>query len=512
MMMQQLLSLLHIPVPETFDKPKGRQPVNKKRARRHMAQPEPNPRRSSRGKGASDREIDTVLARYPHIVTLTEVFEENGIEVMPRMPDDLLTGIRYKFRPVSAKKLGKMDSYVAPIAQRLKVNKDMIVIDDAYGGCIAVEVYNPNRKPIMFENMPKASDPAPLSLVFGLSDTGEVIEADIAKMPHLLVGGPTNTGKSTLINSILLQLMHKNTPEDLQLVIIDPKGLDFAEYGDDIAAVPHLITPVIDDMDAAPAMLRWAVDLMQKRYKLMQRKRVRGIDAYNEKLTKEELVNGLKLPRVVILIDEMADIMLTHGKDIVTSVKRLGQKARAAGIHLILATQRPNKESIPMDIRSQFTNGGASFKTPDAVGSTSVLGEGNTGAKFLPPVGVILLNYGGSIRRAIVPMISDNALSASLSGLLDEPNYRLDLDEDISTGDVSESRVASLNEDDKLYLQAIAICRANKDNGISRKIIGEGLGLKGSEEIDAIIKRLYEDGKVGEPKTAPYSRRKVLLD
>ena len=219
-------------------------------------------------------------------------------------------------------------------------------------------------------------------------------------MPHFLIAGPSGTGKSSFVNAMLLSLIEKKKQPAGQVNFIDPKGLDFGIYGGDDYAVPHLAMPIIIDKEIAVKVIDWVVTEMERRYQVIQD----YCKAWREQTGEHLLITKLAeynehapvpMAYYVILIDEIADLMLTHGEHIEALLQRLGQKARAAGMHMILATQRPDAETIPMSIRSNFSNGGLCFKVPDSQGSTAVLGQGNTGAVNLPPMGVALLNHNG---------------------------------------------------------------------------------------------------------------------
>ena len=272
-----------------------------------------------------------------------------------------------------------------------------------------------------------ASNGSALTFRVGLDDHGQAVIADIEAMPHFLIAGPSGTGKSTFINAMLLDLIEQKDSEQVRLIIIDPKGLDFGIYGDDDFAVPHLALPIITDKTTAVCVIDGVVNEMERRYRVIQE----YCKAWREQTGEYLLITKLAeyneqapapLPYYLVLIDEIADLMLTHGEQIEAWLQRLGQKARAAGIHLILATQRPDADTIPMSIRSNFSNGGLCFKVPDSQGSTAVLGQGHTGAVNLPPVGVALLNHNG-LKRVHCQHLPPAELVKRLQRRHKTPNY-----------------------------------------------------------------------------------------
>src|SRR5690606_34353616 len=208
----------------------------------------------------------------------------------------------------------------------------------------------------------------PLKVALGVDIDGENIYVDIAKMPHGLIAGATNSGKSVCVNTILVSLLLKNKPEDLKLILIDPKMVELSIYND----LPHLITPVITDAKMASSALQWAVEEMERRYHLFAQCRSRDISSYNEQV-KRGVYDGLEhMPYIVIVIDELADLMMVAAQDVEDSIQRLTQKARAAGIHLLVATQRPTTDVVKGTIKSNIPTRIA-FKVASFVDSTTIL-------------------------------------------------------------------------------------------------------------------------------------------
>ncbi len=230
-----------------------------------------------------------------------------------------------------------------------------------------------------------------LTVALGKDISGNIITTDIAKMPHGLIAGATGSGKSVCTNSIIISLLYKNSPEELKLLLIDPKTVEFEPYN----GIPHLMVPVITEPRKAAGALGWAVDEMEKRYKMLSDRKVRNIEEYNnfvDTLEGEEAENVEKMPYIVIMIDEFADLMQTASKEVEDSISRIAAKARAAGIHLLLATQRPSvdvitgviKANIPTRIALTTSSQIDSRTIIDSAGAEKLLGYGDM---LFSPVG-----------------------------------------------------------------------------------------------------------------------------
>ena len=438
----------------------------------------------------SEQEIAKV---WPELPGLVQVFRDNAVAVKPQTPQKRLRSVFYTFRKPSAKRLGikRLHDEFASATGR---DPTQIIITPSVPG-------QPNLIGIELMNIEQTSidqrDRSPLTFQAGLDDDAQEVIADIARMPHFLIAGPSGTGKSTFVNAMLLNLLESTAPQRLRLIVIDPKGLDFGIYGGDDYAVPHLALPIITDKDQAVAVIDWVVIEMERRYQVIQDYCKTWREQTGEYLLITKLAEYNEhapepMPYYVILIDEIADLMLTHGDQIETLLQRLGQKARAAGIHMILATQRPDADTIPMSIRSNFSNGGLCFKVPDSQGSTAVLGQGNTGAVNLPPMGVALFNHNG-LKRIHCQRIEPDEMVKRLQRLHELPNY-IEL-----AGDAPEQWEASgrdeLNEELKLCYD------------IAVKHLGEG-GNAGKNAIKDAIKLSRGTG-IGDPK---YKKIRAALE
>ncbi|SQC70671.1 Septum-associated FtsK-like translocase of DNA [Listeria fleischmannii subsp. fleischmannii] len=254
---------------------------------------------------------------------------------------------------------------------------------------IGIEIPNQSSRPVMLSeimNTPVFKDnKSPLTAALGLDISGAPIVTDLQKMPHGLIAGATGSGKSVCINSLLVSLLYKARPDELKLLLIDPKMVELAPYN----RIPHLVSPVITDAKAATAALKWAVEEMERRYQLFSHAGVRNMERYNS-LSEAEGHSGEKLPYILIIIDELADLMMVAPNDVEEAISRIAQKARACGIHMIVATQRPSvdvitgliKANIPTRISFSVSSSIDSRTILDATGAEKLLGKGDM--LFLP--------------------------------------------------------------------------------------------------------------------------------
>lgn len=325
-------------------------------------------------------------------------FGVNG-EVHRIVPGPVVTMFEYK--PAPGVKLARITSLSDDLAMALRA---MAVRIDPIPGkdLVGIEIPNEEREVVflrdVFESEGFRSSRSRLTLALGKDIQGEPYVADLAKMPHLLVAGATGAGKSVCLNGILLSLLYKAHPDDVKLLLVDPKRIELSVYAD----LPHLVHPVVTEMAMAKNALEWAVFEMEKRYEAMARLGVRNIDGFNQKLAKAsiqarpDLADLAPMPYLVIIIDELADLMMTAAKEAEMAIVRLAQLARASGIHLILATQRPSvdvvtgliKANFPTRISFQVTSKHDSRTILDTVGAEKLLGRGDmlykpSGGKFL---------------------------------------------------------------------------------------------------------------------------------
>ena len=400
--------------------------------------------------------------------------EEFGIEatVESVLPGPVVT--RFEIQPAPGTKASKITGIAQDIARSLSVSSVRVVEVIEGKSFVGIEIPNNNRKMVRLTEILSSkafkSSPSNLSLALGHDISGNPIVVDLAKMPHLLVAGTTGSGKSVGLNAMLLSLLFKSDPEDVRLILVDPKMLELAVYD----GIPHLLTPVITDMTDASNGLRWCVAEMDRRYKLMSMMGVRNLAGFNKKIQDAEkngkqILNPLNedeeeyleaLPSIVVVVDEFADMMMLVGKKVEHLIARIAQKARAAGIHLILATQRPSvdvitgliKANIPTRIGFQVSTKIDSRTILDQGGAEQLLGYGDM--LYLPPgVGVPVRVHGAFVGDDEVHRVVNDWKSRA------EPNY---VDEIVSskqdTGPIpgwTGLESGSSEEQDELYDEAV---------------------------------------------------------
>jgi len=286
-----------------------------------------------------------------------------------------------------------------------------------------------------------------LPIALGKNISGRPVVGDLASMPHLLIAGTTGSGKSVCINTIILSLLYRHTPDKCKFILIDPKMLELSTY----EGIPHLLCPVITEAKKAASVLGWVVKEMESRYRLMTKEGVRNIDGYNTK-------HKLPMPYIVVVVDEMSDLMLVAGKEIENYIQKLSQMARAAGIHIIMATQRPSVDVITGTIKANFPTR-ISFQVTSKIDSRTILGE--QGAEQLLGKGDMLyMSSANRIVRIHAPFVSDNEIEKINNSLRSqaEPDY---IDEILSFADEKEiGDSQSQGDKDELYTQALDIVRS----------------------------------------------------
>ncbi len=364
-----------------------------------------------------------------------------------------------------------------------------------------------------------------LPLVLGKNILGKPVIVDLAKMPHLLVAGTTGSGKSVGINAMILSLLYNCTPEDCRLILIDPKMLELSIYRD----IPHLLTEVVTDTKKAITALKWAVKEMEKRYQLMSHIGVRNIESYNERIRlaldkgsviEKEVQLGfdqetgkpifekkqidLKIfPKIVVVVDELADLMITSGREIEATIQRLSQMARAAGIHLIVATQRPSVDVITGTIKSNFPSR-ISYQVTSKIDSRTILGE-QGGEQLLGKGDLLLTMTGERLTRVHGPFVMTHEVEAVVNHLRQQgdPDYLDSVTEEDSENDIIG---LDLERNDELYNQAVSIvCREKK---ASTSFIQRHLSI-GYNRAANIIEKMEKEGIVSPANHV--GRREVLV-
>ena len=420
---------------------------------------------------------------------LESVLEDFGIqgEIVKVRPGPVVT--LYEFEPAPGIKSSRIIGLADDIARSMSAISARVAVVPGRNA-IGIELPNTNREVVslreLLESEKLEKNPSQLSLALGKDIGGSPTIADLARMPHLLIAGTTGSGKSVAINTMIISLLYRLPPENCRLVMIDPKMLELSVYD----GIPHLLCPVVTDPKKAVVALRWTVREMEQRYRAMSTIGVRNIAGYNARLedarkTGEALTRTVQtgfdsetgdpiyedqpldmnpLPYIVVIVDEMADLMLVAGKEVEASVQRIAQMARAAGIHLIMATQRPSVDVITGTIKANFPTR-ISFQVTSKIDSRTILGE--AGAEQLLGQGdMLFMAGGGRISRVHGPLVTDGEVEKVVTALKAQgkPEYIEEVtqeDPGNPVGGISSNIEGS--ECDALYDQAVAlVCRERK--------------------------------------------------
>ncbi len=407
------------------------------------------------------------------------------VKVVSAYPGPVIT--RYEVEPAVGVKGNQIINLIKDLARALSVARIRVVETIPGKTTMGLEIPNPKRQTVrlleILSSQPYADTASPLTIALGKDISGRPVVSDLAKMPHALVAGTTGSGKSVAINAIILSLVYKSTPEQVRLILVDPKMLELSVY----EGIPHLLTPVVTDMSEAASALRWSVAEMERRYKLMSSLGVRNLNGYNQKVRdaakkEEPLYNPLstdetpeqlsELPLIVVVIDELADLMMVAGKKVEHLIARLAQKARAAGIHLLLATQRPSvdvitgliKANIPTRVAFQVSSKIDSRTILDQMGAETLLGQGDM--LYLPP-------GSGYPQRVHGAYVADHEVHKVVEYLKEhgEPCYVEEIlrtGEEENGGDFSDdSKKQTGGESDPLYDEAVQIVIKTRRASIS---------------------------------------------
>lgn len=357
---------------------------------------------------------------------------------------------QYELEPAKGIKVSKFSSLADDLALAIKAKSIRVQAPIPGRGLIGIEIPNLTRDMIYLRDLLLSEEMHAMSskLAFGLGKdiAGKPLVADLTKMPHLLIAGATGSGKSVCINTIIMSLIMRTTPDDLRLILIDPKRVELAGYND----LPHLIGQVVTDSDTALETMYWAVKEMERRYEMLQEAKARDIISYNEKISEGEELD--KLPYIVIIVDEFADLIMTSGKDIELPITRLAQMARAVGIHLILATQRPSikvitgiiKANFPARIAFQVSSRVDSRVILDMIGAERLLGNGDM--LFLPPGKAVPERIHGAY-------VSDHEIARTCDFLAMQPKPRQDFSLKVDESD----EISAFDYDDELFPEAAKV-------------------------------------------------------
>ena len=412
----------------------------------------------------------------------------------------------YEFKPQAGIKASRVIGLCDDIARTMMVSSVRIATISGRD-TLGIEVPNQSRETVCFRRLIESQEyqntNAKIPMILGCNIFGKPIVADLTDMPHLLIAGTTGSGKSVGINGMILSMLYKLSPEQCRFIMIDPKMLEFSVYSD----IPHLMLPVVTDAKNAVLSLKWVVREMENRYKMMSEIGVRNIVGYNEKAKQshQKAIQSGKtelefqpMQYIVVVIDEMADLMVVAGKEIEVLVQRLSQMARAAGIHLIMATQRPSVDVITGVIKSNFPTR-ISYRVTSKIDSRTILGE--HGAEQLLGKGDLLFMIGGQkTLRVHGPFISDDEVENVVSYLKkynNAPEYIVLTNEDDEDGDLSNFNGSFENDNDNaLYKQAVRIVLTEKKTSISYLQRKLRIGYNKSANF---IEKMEEDGILSSP-------------
>jgi DNA segregation ATPase FtsK/SpoIIIE, S-DNA-T family len=471
---------------------------------------------------------------------LEGVLDDFGVrgEIINIRPGPVVT--LYELEPAPGIKSSRVIGLADDIARSMSAISARVAVIPGRNA-IGIELPNQRRETVYLRELLASDDfdasHFKLALCLGKTIGGEPVIAELARMPHLLVAGTTGSGKSVAINTMILSLVYRLRPEQCRLIMVDPKMLELSVYD----GIPHLLTPVVTDPKKAVVALKWAVREMEERYKKMSKLGVRNIDGFNARVAeakaREEVITRTvqtgfdretgeaiyeneemdidQLPYIVVIVDEMADLMMVAGKDIEGAIQRLAQMARAAGIHVILATQRPSVDVITGTIKANFPTR-ISFQVTSKIDSRTILGE--MGAEQLLGQGDMLhMAGGGRITRVHGPFVSDDEVEKIVAHLKSQgrPNY-LDAvtqdepdapdEEDAADGAVFDKGDFGAPSGD-LYDQAIQVVL--RDKKASTSYIQRRLQI-GYNRAASLMERMEKEGIVGAPNHA--GKREILVE
>jgi S-DNA-T family DNA segregation ATPase FtsK/SpoIIIE len=471
--------------------------------------------------------------------TLLEgVLEDFGVrgEISQVRPGPVVT--LYELEPAPGTKSSRVISLADDIARSMSAISARVAVIPGKNA-IGIELPNAKRETVFLRELLASQDfestKHKLALCLGKTIGGEPVIADLARMPHLLVAGTTGSGKSVAINTMILSILYRLKPEECRLIMVDPKMLELSVYD----GIPHLLTPVVTDPKKAVVALKWAVREMEERYKKMSKLGVRNIDGFNvrvgealaagevitrtvqtgfdkhsgEAIYEEEVMELGPLPYIVVIVDEMADLMMVAGKEIEGTIQRLAQMARAAGIHVVLATQRPSVDVITGTIKANFPTR-ISFQVTSKIDSRTILGE--MGAEQLLGQGDMLyMAGGGRITRVHGPFVSDAEVEKVVAHLKTQgrPDYldAVTADEEAAAEDedgaVFDKSAMGQAESEDPYDQAVAVVL--RDKKASTSYIQRRLQI-GYNRAASIMERMENEGIVGPANHA--GKREILVE
>ena len=463
---------------------------------------------------------------------LQSTLHDFGVEgdILKVSPGPIVT--LYEMEPAPGTKTSRVIGLSDDIARSMSAVSVRVAVVPGKNA-IGMELPNAKRETVFFKEMVASKEyektPCHLPLALGKNIAGESVIADLARMPHLLVAGTTGSGKSVAINTMILSLLYKLSPEQCRFIMIDPKMLELSVYDD----IPHLLTPVVTEAHRAITALKWAVREMEDRYRGMSKLGVRNIDGFNERIRdarakgevlmhkvqtgfdsdtgkpiyEEQPISQVELPYIVIIVDEFADLMLVAGKEVENAIQRLAQMARAAGIHLIMATQRPSVDVITGVIKANFPTR-ISFQVTSKIDSRTILGDG--GAEQLLGQGDMLyMAAGGRLTRVHGPFVSDGDVEKIVKYLRAQgtPNYIDGVTEDDEDMGGGPGDGAGGGSGDDLYDQAVQIVL--RDKKVSTSYVQRQLNI-GYNRAANIIDRMEKEGLISAANHV--GKREILME
>ena len=466
---------------------------------------------------------------------LEGVLEDFGVkgQIIKVRPGPVVT--LYELEPAPGIKSSRVISLADDIARSMSAISARVAVVQGRNA-IGIELPNAKRETVYLRELlgSEAFEKSSLNLALALGKNigGEPVFADLARMPHLLIAGTTGSGKSVGINTMILSLLYRLPPDRCKLIMIDPKMLELSIY----EGIPHLLSPVVTDPRKAVVALKWAVREMEERYRKMSKMGVRNIDGYNtrmrqaqakgEKISRtiqtgfdpetgepvfeKEQMDLAPMPYIVVIIDEMADLMMVAGKDIEGAVQRLAQMARAAGIHVVMATQRPSVDVITGTIKANFPTR-ISFQVTSKIDSRTILGE--QGAEQLLGQGDMLyMAGGGRISRLHAPFVADDEVEKIVAHLKEQgaPEYVDAVTEEADDGGYGDAGSSSSGEGggsgDDLYDQAVAVIL--RDKKVSTSYVQRRLQI-GYNKAASLIERMEKEGLISAANAT--GKREILV-
>ncbi len=477
------------------------------------------------GEEVTDEEL------YQNARLLESVLNDYGIrgEITNVRPGPVVT--LYELQPAAGIKASRVIGLADDIARSMSAISARVAVVPGKS-VIGIELPNRRREQVglreLLSTAAYENTSSRLALTLGKGIGGEPVIVDLTTMPHLLIAGTTGSGKSVAINTMILSLLFRLPPDRCKMILIDPKMLELSVYD----GIPHLLTPVVTDPKKAVVALKWTVREMEERYRRMSKLGVRNIQGFNERITdaiesgealtrtiqtgfdkqtgaplyETETIEPETMPFILVVVDEMADLMMVAGKEIEGAVQRLAQMARAAGIHLITATQRPSVDVITGTIKANFPTR-ISFQVSSKIDSRTVLGE--QGAEQLLGNGDMLyMAGGGRIRRVHGPFVSDDEVEQVVRVLKKQgrPDYIEDVTRDPDPGEDALGGFGGGDAGDELYDQAVAIIA--RDRKVSTSYVQRKLQI-GYNRAARIIERMEEEGVISGPNHS--GKREVLV-